>query len=80
MMMQQAPTVLPLNGVEASGNRRGWRGYLCCFLCSFLRGRSRSLGRYCLRSTRDLEALDDRTLRDIGIHRSWIPSLMIAGK
>ncbi len=78
MTMQLSTAAKPLNAAEASANREGLGGAVRCLFCSLVRGQFRSVDHYCLRSTWELEALNDSTLRDIGIHRSVIEAHTIA--
>ena len=80
MLMQLSKTAMPLNGTGMESRIGGLNSTVRCLICSLLRGQFRSINYYCLRSTWELEALNDGTLRDIGIHRSMIEGHTIARK
>ena len=80
MLMQLSKPAMPLNGGGSKSSRGGIGSTVRCLICSLFRGRFRSIDHYCLMSTWELEALNDRTLRDIGIHRSIIEAHTIVRK
>ena len=80
MTMNISTAAIPAAGTGISRTRAGLGESVRCLVCSLLHGRVLSLDHYRLRSTWELEALNDGTLRDIGIHRSAIEAHTIARK